>query len=187
MPSRRTLGSLLRHLIELLDGDVEVAYREAGLVYRPRYTPVVRLLTERGPSSIRAISTYAGITHSAASQTVSEMAKQGLARAETGQDGRERIIDLTDAGKALLPLLQRHWEATNAAADDLTLELGVPLLDILDQAIAALERRPFIDRIREKRAHQDGEIRKPDVTKIKRRTKTASSTENSPRHLAERG
>lgn len=147
MPHRKTLGVLLRHLIDLLDGDVEAAYREGGLVYRPRYTPVVHLLTANGPSSIRAISEYGGITHSAASQTVSEMAKRGLVRAEPGKDGRERIIRLTEAGAALLPQLRIHWAATNAAADELSEEIGISLPDVLEKAIAALGQRPFLERI----------------------------------------
>jgi hypothetical protein len=72
-----SLGTLLRHLVETLDGAVEEAYARAGLDYRPRYTPVVRTLVEPGPSSIRTIATRAGTTHSAASQTVSQMTRQG--------------------------------------------------------------------------------------------------------------
>lgn len=154
MGSSRTLGTLLRHLTELLDGDVEAAYRDAGLAYRPRYTPVVRLLTEQGPSTIRAISLFGGITHSAASQTVAEMVKRGLARSEAGKDGRERIIRLTQAGAALLPELRLQWEATNAAAAELGEEIGVPLEAVLASAIAAVERRSFLERINAQRARK---------------------------------
>ena len=47
------LGTLLRRLLDLLDGDVQRAYDELGLDYRPRYTPVVVALLDLGPSSIR--------------------------------------------------------------------------------------------------------------------------------------
>ena len=154
MRNNRTLGTLLRHLTELLDGDVEAAYREAGLVYRPRYTPVVRLLTAQGPSTIRAISIYGGISHSAASQTVTEMVKRGLVRSVPGKDARERIIRLTKAGEALLPQLEKQWEATNAAAEQLSEEIGIPLEDALAKAIAAVESRSFLDRINEQKARQ---------------------------------
>ena len=69
------LGTLLRHMLELLDGDVQRAYDELGLDYRPRYTPVVAALLDLGPSSIQDIARAAGITHSAASQTVAQMAE----------------------------------------------------------------------------------------------------------------
>jgi DNA-binding MarR family transcriptional regulator len=147
MEDGRTLGTLLRHLVDLLDADVERRYRTAGLAYRPRYTPVMRRLSMHGPSSIRAISQSAGITHSAASQTVAEMVKQGLVCLGPGEDGRERIARLTREGEALLPKLQEHWHATNAAAWALEAEIGIPLHDALAKAIAAVERRSFSDRV----------------------------------------
>lgn len=142
-----TLGVLMRHLLDLLDGDVEQAYRSAGLDYRPRFTPVMRHLDEAGGSSIRSIANSAGITHSAASQTVSEMVKKGLVVAEIGQDGRERIIELTARGAALLPLLKVFWSATNSAANELSEEVGTSLPEVLSKAIAALEKHPFHERI----------------------------------------
>ena len=142
-----TLGTLLRHLAETLDGAVERAYVASGLDHRPRYTPVVRALLALGPASIRAISVHAGITHSATSQTVSQMEARGLVQLTVGQDTRERIVALTPAAEASLPALKRQWEATNAAADDLDHELSAPLSDLLREAIAALERRPFDERI----------------------------------------
>ncbi|HYC02753.1 MAG TPA: MarR family winged helix-turn-helix transcriptional regulator [Azospirillaceae bacterium] len=154
--SKPTLGSLLRTLVERLDADVEAAYRASGLDYRPRFTPVVRVLSEAGPSTIKAIAAHAGITHSAASQTVAEMARQGLVATEPGADARERIVRLTDAALALLPTLRRHWAATNAAADGLGAELGVPLAEIVADAIARLESRPFLERIQAELARRDG-------------------------------
>jgi len=142
-----TLGTLLRHLIELLDGAVEQAYRASGLDYRPRYTPVVKALTALGPVSIRAISRQAGISHSAASQTVSQMARAGLVVLAPGQDGRERIVALTPRAQAMLPAVTRQWWAVNAAAAGLDAELSAPLSALLVETIAALQRRPFGDRI----------------------------------------
>ena len=142
-----TLGTLLRHLIEKLDGAVEAGYAQSGLDYRPRYTPVMRALIESGPASIRAISRSAGITHSAVSQTVAQMLERGLVKFETGGDARERIVALTPAAKAMIPKLQQHWQATNAAADALDTELSMPLSQLLREAIDALERRSFGQRI----------------------------------------
>jgi DNA-binding MarR family transcriptional regulator len=149
MPTRPkpTLGTLLRHLIEKLDGAVEQSYTRSGLDYRPRYTPVVRALMESGPASIRTISRSAGITHSAVSQTVAQMMERGLVRFEPGGDARERIVALTPAAKAMIPKLQQHWQATNAAARVLDTELSMPLSDLLREAIEALDRRSFGHRI----------------------------------------
>jgi DNA-binding MarR family transcriptional regulator len=142
-----TLGTLLRHLIDSLDSAVEQGYANSGLDYRPRYTPVVRTLLELGPSSIRAIANHSCITHSAASQTVSEMAKYGWVQVARGGDARQHIVALTAKADEALPLIRRHWLATNSAATALDLELSMPLSDLLREAIGALERRPFLDRI----------------------------------------
>lgn len=142
-----TLGTRLRHLLELLDGAVEQAYADAGLDYRPRYTPVMRVLLELGGASIRTIAARAGVTHSAASQTVAQMADRGLVELAPGRDGRERIVGLTAAARAMVPALERQWAATNAAARALDGELAHPLIEIVNEAIAALERVPFSTRI----------------------------------------
>ncbi|HEY0686679.1 MAG TPA: MarR family winged helix-turn-helix transcriptional regulator [Steroidobacter sp.] len=149
MPDRPnpTLGTLLRHLIEKLDGAVERSYVESGLDYRPRYTPIVRALMASGPASIRSISRSAGITHSAASQTVAQMVEKGLVRFEPGSDARERIVALTPAAKAMIPKLEQHWSATNDAARLLDSELSMPLSDLLREAIDALDRASFTQRI----------------------------------------
>lgn len=142
-----TLGTLLRSLIDLLDGEVEAAYAAAGLAWRPRYTPVLRALTQLGPTSIKAIASSIGVSHSAASQTVSQMVREGLVDLTPGTDARQRIVGLTTATEAMIPALERQQAATNAAAGGLDAELSVPLTEVLRDAIAALHRRRFGDRI----------------------------------------
>ena len=143
-----TLGTLLRHLTELLDGAVEQAYADAGLDYRSRYTPVVRTLLRLGPSTVRAISQNAGLTHSAASQTVAQMARQGLVKVRPGdEDARERIVELSAAAKKIVPELERCWAATAQAAQSLEQDLAVPLSQVLRDAIQVLEQRSFGERL----------------------------------------
>ncbi|MBB5711605.1 MarR family winged helix-turn-helix transcriptional regulator [Sphingomonas xinjiangensis] len=146
-PSSRTLGTLVRRLLELLDGEVEATYRASALTWRPRYTPILRALMQSGPASIKAVAVRIGVSHSAVSQTVSQMSKDGLVTLEPGKDGRERIIALTDKAERMIPALERQWAATNAAADQLDAELTAPLTGILTEAIVALEHRSFGERI----------------------------------------
>ena len=145
-----TLGTSLRHVLGLLDGDVQRAYEAAGLDYRPRFTPVVRALVGLGPQSIRAIAVHSGLTHSAVSQTVAAMAKAGLVTCAAGRDERERIVTAAPRLIAMVPVLERIWAATNAAAADLDDELAYPLSGIVAEAIAALEAKPFGERVAKK-------------------------------------
>lgn len=148
----RGLGTRLRHLLELLDGDVQSAYRDAGLPdYRPRYTPVMRALAG-GEATLTAIAAHAGSTHSAISQTVARMQRAGLVQLRPGADARERVAALTPAARRRLPRLEALWSDTAAAARDLDAELPVSLAAAVDAATAALERVPFRARIAAQRA-----------------------------------
>jgi DNA-binding MarR family transcriptional regulator len=146
---KQGLGTQLRHLIELLDGAVQQAYVDAGLNYRPRYTPVMRALVQQQSATIGQLAELAGITQPAATQTVALMKKEGLLLvAASGEDGRQRLVRLSPHGEALLPHLQACWQATRQAADSLDAELDFPLSECLAQAIAVLEKRSFGERIR---------------------------------------
>jgi DNA-binding MarR family transcriptional regulator len=143
------VGTLLRHVLELLDGDVATVYRDAGLpAYRPRFSPAVRALVASGPMSIRELAAAVGVTHSAASQTVAQMSRAGLVTLAPGADARRRIVALTPRAEALLPTVEAEWAATSAAMRELDAELPMPLADLLTAVLSALDRRPFRERIR---------------------------------------
>lgn len=140
-------GAALRRLLDQLDGALEAAYAADGLDFRPRYTPIVRALAEHGPLTIRALQRQLGVSHSATSQTVKQMVARGLLRAEPGADARERVIAPTPALDALLPRLQRHWDAATAATAALDEEAG-GLVAAVTRANAALARVPYGERLR---------------------------------------
>jgi len=147
--SLRTHGVLLRRLIEHLDAAVEQSYVDAGLDYRPRYTPIVRALLNDGPASLRALSGRIGVSHSAVSQTISQMAARDWVSLAPGSDGRERIVSLTPSALDRLPLLQLCWAATERASRSLDADIGQPLSEVLARALDALDRRPFSSRLAE--------------------------------------
>jgi DNA-binding MarR family transcriptional regulator len=147
-PTVLGLGTRLRHVLDLLDGDVARVYADLGLAdYRPRFSPVVRAIAALGPSSIRDIARATGVTHSAASQTVAQMTRCGLVALGPGEDARQRIVRLTDTARSLLPVIDAEWAATSAAAAELDAELPVPLGEMLTAILHAVERRPMHDRI----------------------------------------
>jgi DNA-binding MarR family transcriptional regulator len=142
------IGTRLRHVLELLDGDVAKVYLELGLPeYRPRFSPIVRTLVADGPLSIRELAKAVGVTHSAASQTVAQLTKGGLVTLEPGEDARQRIVHLTDKTRELLPTIEAEWQATTAALAELDAELTAPLGQVLGEIVAAVTRRPFRERI----------------------------------------
>jgi len=142
-----TLGTLLRHLLDHLDQEVEAAYQAAGLDWRPRYTPVLRLLMREGGQSIKAIAAEVGVSQSAVSQTVTQMVRQDLVVLRPGDDARERIVMLTEKTILLIPRLQSQWAAVNLAADTLDQELPASLSGVVKDAVAALSEKSFGQRI----------------------------------------
>lgn len=157
----RTLGTQLRHLLDLLDGAVERNYANMGLAYRARYTPVMRCLIAKEPRSLGEVARCAGITQPGATQTVSLMIENDLIETAESVDARQKLLKLTAAGRAMAGELQKAWVATALAAESLDRELPVPLSEILAAAINALEAKSFDQRIcnaepqRPKRGNQD--------------------------------
>ncbi|WP_433252155.1 MarR family winged helix-turn-helix transcriptional regulator [Streptosporangium sp. CA-135522] len=147
-PKEKGLGTQLRHLLDLMEGDVAKACADLGLGdYRPRFSPIVRALLELGPSPIRDLARAVSVTHSAASQTVAQMSRQGLVVLKPGDDARQHIVHLTAKTHSLLPAIQAEWAATSAAATTLDSELPVPLGEMLAALSDALQRRSFRRRI----------------------------------------
>ena len=147
MTPEELLGTRLRHVLDTMDGAVAEVYRDLGLPgFRPRYTPIVRLLAEE-PRSIRDLAQATFVTHSAASQTVAQLAREGYVELRPGRDARQRIAHLTDAGRSVLPILDVEWAATTAAARELEAELPFPLSELITAITAALAGRPMHDRI----------------------------------------
>jgi DNA-binding MarR family transcriptional regulator len=149
LPPAAVLGTRLRHLFDQLESGVAAVYADLGLPgFRTRYNPLIRLLSQAGPQSIRDLAAAVGVTHSAVSQTVAQMAKDGLVTLAPGeQDARQRIVRLTVKAESLLPVLDTEWRATVAAAQELEAELPFPLSQLIEAALEALDRRPMHDRI----------------------------------------
>lgn len=156
-----SLGTLLRHLLDVAEADITAVSRDLGLVgYRPRYSPVVRTLVADGPMSIRDLARSVGVTHSAASQTVASMARDGLVTLEPGEDARQRIVHPTERTRELLPAIEAEWAATDAAIRELDAELPMPLAELLTLALQALHRRPLRERIAATAAYADHQRQK---------------------------
>lgn len=148
MRPEELLGTRLRHVLDLLDGGIAEVYRDLGLPgFRPRYTPILRILNEEGPLSIRDLAAATSVTHSAASQTVAQLAREGYVRLLPGADARQRIVHLTPKAVAALPVLDREWRATAAASRELDAELPVTLHEMITALSDALGRRSFQQRV----------------------------------------
>ncbi|EJU0637227.1 MULTISPECIES: MarR family winged helix-turn-helix transcriptional regulator [Pseudomonadota] len=140
------LGELLRYVSDLVEHGAEEHYRQMGLQYRARYTPVLRAI-QAGAKTVTEITARTHLTQGAISQTVGHMENDGVISRHRVEDGRKSSIRLTPHGKELVAKLNQHWSATFAVIEELEGEIGHPLRRILEDAAKALERQGFAQRL----------------------------------------
>lgn len=135
-------------LLRDMDDEIARVYEQHGATgIRPRFAmPLIRL-GRRGPMTIRELAESLEVTHSAMSQTVGAMHREGLVTSDPGADARSRVVSLTDSARELLPLLESEWRATELALADLEDEIPYPLSQVVTDIDAVLSRRPFRERI----------------------------------------
>ena len=152
-PQRDALPSRwrgMREIFDRMDDGIAEVYDELGIVgVRPRFSMAI-LFLEQGPLTIRQLAAEVNVTHSAMSQTLSMMRKDGLVRSAPGADARNRMIELTDAGQALVEPLRREWFATEEVLAELDAEVPYALGALIADLRAALDKRDFADRLRAK-------------------------------------
>jgi DNA-binding MarR family transcriptional regulator len=147
-PTEQSRWRPVRLLLAAMDRDIAALYEERGIAdVRPRFAmPLIRL-TRRGPMTIRQLADSLDVTHSAMSQTISALRRQGLVRSVPGSDARTREIALTKRAREIVPFLESEWRATEQALAELEDEIPYPLTRVIDDVEAALARRSFHDRI----------------------------------------
>ncbi len=138
----------LRHLLDAMDDDIARLYDERGVAgVRPRFVmPLIRL-GRRHAMTIRELAHALEVTHSAMSQTVSALRREGLVRSVAGADARTRQVALTEKARTVLPFLEAEWRATEQAVAELEAEIPYALSQVVRDLETALARRSFHDRI----------------------------------------
>lgn len=147
MPDLPGLGTQLRLLLAHLDGAVQGLYDQSGVAFRPRYFPLVQPLLGGEVLTVGELAAAARVSQPAATQTIAELVRAGLAAVHLGTDARSRLVSLTPAGRSTADALAPLWAAVARAADALDRELTHPLAQTLAEALAALDQRPFEARV----------------------------------------
>jgi DNA-binding MarR family transcriptional regulator len=138
----------MRDIFDRMEAGIAEVYAEIGIVgVRPRFSMAIMFL-EGGPLSIRQLAREVNVTHSAMSQTVSAMRKDGLIQSAPGTDARNRMIELTEAGRALVEPLRREWFASEAVLAEIDSEVPYELGQLIADLRGALDRRSFAERLR---------------------------------------
>jgi DNA-binding MarR family transcriptional regulator len=138
----------LFRLLDAMDADIARLYAERGIAgVRPRFVAPLIRLGRRGGMTIRQLADSLEVTHSAMSQTVAALQREGLVTTAAGADARTREVVLTERARELLPFLEAEWRATEAAVAELDAEIPYALSQVVEDLKAVLARRSFHDRI----------------------------------------
>jgi DNA-binding MarR family transcriptional regulator len=129
-----TLIAVLRQTARLMVDEITTRLEAAGYTdVPPRFHPVFENME---PDGIRltALAARAGQTHQSMGEVVAELEQRGyVERAPDPDDGRARLVRLTDAGRDVVRAgleaidgIERDW-TTSWRANGLTCDLRVPL------------------------------------------------------------
>lgn len=144
------LASRLRRLSDTYWQGVTAIYRQSGLDFDVRWATIFVLIARQGPVAVMEIAERLGITHPAVIQVINELEKRGLiVSAKSEQDGRKRLLTLSETGQAILPQLQPLWDAFIAVNQDMIARQQHNLLISLQEMEAQLAEKTFFDRIQE--------------------------------------
>lgn len=149
------IGARLRRMSERIDADARRLYAEAGSPFEQRWLGVLDLLSQQ-PMSVGELSVRLGISHPSVSETRNSLEKAGLIHAQPDpEDGRRRLLNLTQAGVNLVQRLRPLWRALDQAAIEVETEAGKVLV-ALERLERALARRSIYDRVK---ARMGGSLR----------------------------
>ena len=148
------LASRLRRLSDLYWQGVTATYRQSGVDFDVRWATIFVLIAQQGPVAVMEIADRLGITHPAVIQVINELEKHGLIiSAKSEQDGRKRLLTLSDAGQVMLPKLQPLWDAFIAVNKQMLGQQTHNLLLSLKDMETQLSERNFFDRIQDQLNH----------------------------------
>jgi len=147
-PTEQSRWRPLHRLLASLDDEIAELYAERRITgLRPRFTgPLIRL-GRRGPMTIGELAAELRVTHSAMSQTVGALRREGLVRSRPGADARTRLVELTEKAREVVPFLEAEWRATERALAELEDEIPYALSQVVRDLQEALGRRRFRDRV----------------------------------------
>ncbi|MBK8083381.1 MAG: MarR family transcriptional regulator/GNAT family N-acetyltransferase [Devosia sp.] len=136
-----SLGSQLKAISDQLYAMADAAYAQSGIPLQGRWFPVLRLLHDRGPTTVGEIAAAVGQTHSAISQLTNRLVREGwVSTSSDAGDRRTRRLALTTQAETMLREAKPIWRAMQEALEQRVRAAGLDGQRTLDGL--ALVARP---------------------------------------------
>jgi DNA-binding MarR family transcriptional regulator len=144
-------GSRLKRLVKRTDADILMIYEELGVDFRPRWFPLLMVLSSRKRASITDAASAIHYSHTAVNKLAREMTAHGLIISKgDSQDGRKRILHLTRKGRNTVASLESVWKEIRAVTKELVSSGPHNILMAADEIEKQLDENSLYDRLRDR-------------------------------------
>lgn len=140
------LNARLKRLSDDLTTDMNALYKSQGYDFEASVFPLLMLLYQEGPMSLRKAQGFLGSSHAHISQKAKALLEKRLITLTVdANDKRSKTMALTPAGHDMIAKAAPLWRAMNDALADIFANLDQRMLMVLETAEERIGARPFYD------------------------------------------
>lgn len=141
------LGTRLRRLMEHMSADGDRFYHDHAPDFKVSYFYVFHALNQRQDLTINDIAKLTGFSHSAVSQTVKKLHKEGYIRFEKREDARNKYLSLTAQGAGLVKQITPLWQVIDQTIKQACKESGTDIIAALTAMEQVFTRKSLYQRL----------------------------------------
>jgi DNA-binding MarR family transcriptional regulator/predicted GNAT family acetyltransferase len=142
------LGSRLKRLSDTIMRNGTDIYQANKIDFEPRWFPVFYTLAEYGDMTVTDLAREIGVKHPTISQTVKELERRGLvSSSQCEEDGRRRILTISQEGKDMLPKMRPVWNDISNAIHSMIQEHKHNILCAIESFEQDFDSKCFFDRV----------------------------------------
>lgn len=159
---KMAIGSRLRMLTDTVTADASRIYELYGIDIKPKWFPILFVLSDGEKKTITGIAKEIGHTHPSVSNMVREMAVKGLVKgAEDKEDKRRNFIALSNKGMKTAAVLTEACRDVATAVESISKNTRNDLWRAIGEWEELLSEKSLLQRVKEAR-----KIREKDDIKV---------------------
>jgi DNA-binding MarR family transcriptional regulator len=147
----QALGSRLKRLSDQFNVNYADVYKGKDIVFKPNWFLLMHYLSTYHEKSVTEIAHSLHITHPSVNQITKDMLEQGILEARNDEnDGRRRLLRLSNKGKDLVSEIMPIWECIWESHVEMIESTGCDILDIVEKLENELSSASLAARVEEK-------------------------------------
>ncbi|HFA49642.1 MAG TPA: MarR family transcriptional regulator [Bacteroidetes bacterium] len=143
-------GTRMKRLYDYIIPEGKAVYRAHNLDFDPKWFTIIYALVENQELSVTDLAKALGLAHPSIIQNLRELEKNGwVVSKKSKNDGRIRLICLSDEAKKRVPELQKVWGYMRQALEELNRDGQVDFWEGFLEFEAAVMKKSWKDRVME--------------------------------------